>query len=332
MVLPPTWMMGKNAELFRSRLLQDPRVEYVSASGYLPAGPTDNNNFFVYADNNSSQMVKTLRYDVDYQYIPTLGMKMVAGRNFSKEFGTDSAGIILNETAARQLGWDMNALGHTISQSNNDGRKRVYHVIGIVRDFNFRSLHERISPLVMTLGDNSGAIIVKVMTKEIAPLLTALKQQWAELVPGEPFEYSFMDDRFNDTYRTEQKIGSILAIFASLTIFVACMGLFGLAMFTAQQRTKEIGIRKVIGASVTDVVGLLSRDFLKLVIIANLIAWPLAWYAMHRWLQDFAYHIEIGWWVFALAAVMAVSIALITVSFQAIKTALVNPIKSLKSE
>jgi putative ABC transport system permease protein len=332
MVLPLTWTMGKNAELFRSRLLQDPRVENVSMSGYLPAGPTNENNFIVYPDNNSGQLVKTLRYYVDDQYIPTLGMKMVAGRNFSKEYGTDSAGIIVNETAAKQFGWGMNALGHSITQSNNDGKPVVYRVIGIVKDFNFRSLHERISPLVMTMGEYSGAIIVKVKTKEIASLLTSMKRQWAELVPGESFEYSFMDDRFNNTYLTENKIGSTLAIFAGLTIFVACLGLFGLAMFTAQQRTKEIGIRKVIGASVTDVVGLLSRDFLKLVIIANLIAWPLAWYAMHRWLQDFAYHIEIGWWVFALAAVMAVSIALVTISFQAIKTALVNPIKSLKSE
>jgi putative ABC transport system permease protein len=332
MVLPETGLLGKNAELFRSRLLQDPRVGNMSTSGYLPAGPSYNNTFIVYPDDNTSQLVKTLRYYVDYQYIPTLGMHMVAGRNFSKEFGRDSISIILNETAARQLGWGMDALGHSITQSNNDGKPIAYRVIGIVKDFNFKSLHERISPLVMTLGDNSGAIIVKVKTKEIAPLLTSIKHQWAELVPGEPFSYSFMDDRFNDNYHIEQKIGSILAIFAGLTIFVACLGLFGLAMFTAQQRTKEIGIRKVIGASVTDLVGLLSRDFLKLVIIANLIAWPLAWFAMNKWLQDFAYHIEMSWWIFALAAVMTVLIALITVSFQAIKTALVNPVKSLKSE
>lgn len=332
MVLPETWLMGKNAAVFRTRLMEDPRVENVSTSGFLPAGPSFNNNFIVYPDNNSNQLVKTLRYEVDYQYIPTLGMQMEAGRNFSKEFGRDSAAIILNETAARQFGWGTNALGHSITQSNNDGNIIHYQVIGIVKDFNFRSLHERISPLVMTIGDNSGAIIVKVKTKEIAPLLSSIKRLWTELAPGEPFAYSFMDDRFNNTYQTEQKIGSILAIFAGLTIFVACLGLFGLAMFTAQQRTKEIGIRKVIGASVADVVGLLSRDFLKLVIIANLIAWPLAWFAMNKWLQDFAYHIEISWWIFVLAAVMAVSIALITVSFQAIKTALVNPVKSLKSE
>lgn len=331
LVLQETYWLGKNEEAFRRQLLQDPRVVNVSTSGYLPAGPTNNNNFFVYAEDNASQ-VKTLRYDVDYQYIPTLGMQLVAGRNFSKDFATDAAGVILNETAAKAFGWGNNALGHTITNANNQGEKVTYRIIGVVKDFHFKSLHERISPLVMVLGNNSGTVIVKVKTQDIADLLKRMKKQWGDFTADVPFSYSFLDDRFNDTYQSEQKIGRILALFAGLTIFVACLGLFGLATFTAEQRTKEIGIRKVLGATVTNIVGLLSKDFLKLVLIANLIAWPLAWWVMNQWLQDFAYRIEIDWWVFALAGVSALLIALFTVSFQAIKAAVANPVKSLRME
>lgn len=332
LVLPGTGILGKNAGIFRDKLLQDPRVAGVSTSGYLPAGPSYDNNFIVYSDNNKTQLVKTLRYETDYQYIPTLGMEMTIGRNFSNSYGSDSTAVILNETAAKALGWGNDAIGHTITRSDNDGRNVVYHVIGIVKDFHFRSLHERISPLVMTLGDNSGAIIVKVKTKDVAGLLSSINKQWAVLAPGELFDYSFLDERYNNTYQTEQKMGLILGIFACLTIFVACMGLFGLAMFTAQQRTREIGIRKVIGASVSDVVALLSKDFLRLVILGNLLAWPLAWYGMHKWLSTFAYRIDLSWWTFLLAGVLAVLISLATVAFQAVKTALINPVISLKAE
>jgi len=332
LVLPETWLLGQKEDVFRNQIMQDPGVVNVSTSGYLPAGPSNNNNFTIYPETNSTQLVKTLRYDVDYNYIPTLGMQLALGRNFSKEYGTDSSGVILNETAAKTLGWSQNALGHTISNSDNEGHKMTYRVIGVVKDFHFKSMHERISPLVMVMAKNSGTVIVKVKTKDLTGLLANLKKQWDQLTTEAPFTYSFLDERFNDTYRAEQKIGTILGLFAGLTIFVACLGLFGLATFMAEQRTKEIGVRKVLGASVTSIVALLSKDFLKLVAIAIVLAVPVAWYVMDKWLEDFAYKIDMTWWVFALAGALAVSIALLTVSFQSIKAALMNPVRSLRSE
>jgi len=331
-LLFPEYALGSKAKVFRQQLQQDPRVVRVSSSGYLPAGPSNNNNYTVYPDENTTQLVKTLRYEIDDQYIPTLSMKVILGRNFSPAFATDSTGIILNETAAKTFGWGQDALGHTLTYANNEGSKTTYRIIGVVQDFHFKSLHEPISPLVMTLGNNAGTLIAKVKTQDMADLLATSKKHWNWLTAEEPFDYAFLDERFNQTYQSEQKIGRILGIFAGLTIFVACLGLFGLATFTAEQRRKEIGIRKVLGASVTNIVSLLSQDFLKLVLLANLLAWPLAGWVMHRWLQDFAYRIDLGWWVFALAGVSALLIALLTVGFQALKAALANPVKSLRSE
>ncbi len=332
LVLPETGLLGKKENVFRNQIMQDPRVINVSTSGYLPAGPSNNNNYTVYPETNSTQLVKTLRYDVDYNYIPVLGMQMAYGRNFSKDYGTDSSGVILNETAAKTFGWNDKALGHTVTNTNNDGKKTTYRVIGVVKDFHFKSLHERIAPLVMVLGNNAGTVIVKVKTKDISGLLASLKTNWNHLMANAPFTYSFLDERFNETYLAEQKIGRILGLFAGLTIFVACLGLFGLATFTAEQRTKEIGVRKVLGASVSSIVVLLSKDFLKLIAIAIVLAIPVAWYTMNRWLQDFAYKVDIEWWVFVLAGLLSIGIALLTVSFQSVKAALMNPVKSLRSE
>ena len=328
----PAWMLGKNSGVFREQLLNDPRVASISNSGYLPAGPSDGNNFFVYPGENPNQVVKTLRYEVDENYIPTLGIELLTGRNFSKNFATDSFGVVLNETAAKIFGWGANAMGHTISTTDKSGKTISYQVIGIVKDFHFKSLHELISPLVMVLAPNPGMMVVKLKTSDVAGVLATVKKRWTDLGSEEPFTYSFLDDRFNNTYQSEQKIGWILAIFAGLTIFVACLGLFGLAKFTAEQRTKEIGIRKVLGASVAGIVNLLSIDFLKLVLAAFIIASPIAWYIMNKWLQDFAYRINITAWVFVLAALLAVVITIMTVSFQAMKAAVANPVKSLRTE
>ena len=332
-VLHDTYVLGKQEEIFRQQLLQDPRVVNASVSGFLPVGPTNTENSVVLPENNAAQSVSTRQYFVDYTYIPTLGMQIIAGRNFSKDFASDSTGMIINEAAARAFGWGKNVLGRKVSRFiNNEGDKKEYRVIGIVKDFHFESLHERITPLLMILGNNSGSIIVKAKTKDITGLLSLMKNQWNSFTADAPFAYTFMDERFAETYQAEQKVGRILSIFSGLTIFVACLGLFGLATFTAEQRTKEIGIRKVLGASLTNIVALLSRDFLKLVLIANVLAWPLAWWAMHKWLQDFEYRTSIGWWVFGIAGISALFIALLTVSYQAIKAAIANPVKSLRSE
>ena len=331
-IVQEAYWLGKNQEVFRQQLLQDPRVSNVSASGYLPAGFSYNNNFLVYPDNKSDQIVKTLRYDVDYDYIPTLGMQMVDGRNFSRTFGADSTGIIINEETVKAFGWGKNAIGHNLTRTENDGSALTFHVIGVVKDFHFKSFHETISPLVMVLSNNYENIIVKAKTRDMAGLLSTMKKKWADLKAEVPFNYSFLDDRFKNIYQAEQKIGEILGIFAGLTIFVACLGLFGLATFTAEQRTKEIGIRKVLGATVSSIVSLLSKDFLRLVFIAFVIASPVAWFMMNKWLQDFAYRTNISWWIFVLAAALAIAITIITVSFRAIRAAVNNPVDSLRSE
>lgn len=331
-VLPQTYLLGNKEQIFSEQILRDPRVKNVSTSGYLPAGPTANNNFFIYPENSISQILKTLRYEVDHNYIPTLGIEIAAGRNFSKDYSTDSAAAILNETAAKALGWTGNAVGHFLSNSNNHGQRAQYRVIGVVKDFHFKSMHEKISPLVMVLGNQSGNIIVKAKTTDIPGLLTTMRKEWNALTAETPFSYSFMDDRLNQTYKEEQKVGLILTIFAGLTIFVACLGLFGLGMFTAEQRRKEIGVRKVLGANVIQIVSLLSKDFLRLVLIASAVAFPLAWWIMSKWLEDFAYRIGIGWWVFVIVGTGTIVIALLTVSYQAFKAAISNPVNSLRTE
>jgi putative ABC transport system permease protein len=340
MVVQESFWLGKNVDVFRQQLRQDPRVASVSASGYLPAGSTYNNNFFVSPDQND-KLVKTLRYEVDQYYLGTLGMELAQGRNFSPAFGADSSGAILNQTAVRAFGWDKQSdgvktgsmkdvIGRTISKMDN-GVKQTWHVIGVVKDFNFRSLHERITPVVMTLGGDNGTTIVKVRTADVAGVLASTKKLWTGLKAEAPFSWSFLDDRFNDTYKAEQNVGLILTIFAGLTIFVACLGLFGLATFTAEQRTREIGIRKVLGADVLGIVRLLSTDFLKLVLLAFLLAAPVAWFAMNKWLEDFAYRISISWGVFLLAAFLALTITIITISFRAIRAATANPAATLRT-
>ena len=332
LIVQDTYWLGNNQRFFREQLERDPRVASVSASGYLPAGSSFSNNFLVYADNNTSQYINTRRFEVDDDYIPTLGMEMKEGRNFSKAFGTDSTGMIINETAVQAFGWK-NGVGHTITEPNRDSSRKVYHVIGVVKDFHFRSLRELITPLVMTCsGDGGSTLIVRTKTRDVAGLLAATQKRWTDLKAGAPFSYSFLDDRFQDAYKSEQNIGRILGIFAGLTIFVACLGLFGLATFTAEQRKKEIGIRKVLGANTASVVALLSKDFIRLVGLAFCISAPLAWLVMNKWLQDFAYRITIGWWVFVVAAGLAMLITVLTIGLRAIRAARANPINSLRSE
>lgn len=332
LLIGETYLLGKNEALLHNQLKKDARVENVSTSSFLPAGPSNSNNFIVYPDFKETQLVKTLRYHVDPQYIPTLGMQMVAGRNFSETLASDSNAIILNETGAKAFGFKNDALEHKVTYSMNGGRKQSYTVIGIVKDFHFKSLHQPISPLVMTLGDNTGSIIARINSKDVSGLLSSVKKQWSSITMEEPFVYSFLDERFRQTYEKEQKMGLILTIFAGLTIMVGCLGLFGLAAFTAEQRTKEIGIRKVLGASVSGVVTMLTKDFLKLVAIAFVIACPIAWFIMSKWLQDFAYRVTIQWWVFLIAAIAAIFITLVSVSLKAVKAAIANPVKSLRSE
>ena len=331
--IPNSYLLGKNEQAFKQQVLQDPRVISATASWYKPAGPSNYNNAMAYPQDNSNLAVNGVDFHIDEQYIPTMGMHIMNGRNFSKDFTTDSFAIILNETAAKALGWNSaTAIGKTvIRQNSNRGNNIPFHVIGVVKNFNFKSLHEAVSPLYMSLNPEGG-LIFKIKTTDVAGLLASMKKDWDSYKVDEPFTYNFMDDLFNKTYSAEQKTSAILNLFSILTIFVACLGLFGLATYMAEQRTKEIGIRKVLGASVGQVTGMLSKEFVKLVLIASLIAFPAAWWAMNKWLQSFAYRITVSWWVFAVAGLAALFIALLTVSFQSIKAAIANPVKSLRTE
>ena len=333
LTIPNSWVLGKNEQVYKQDILKDARIVGATVSWYKPAGPSNNNNALAYPEGHDNQIMKTLEYHVDEQYIPIFGMQMAAGRNFSAAFATDSLAMIINENAAKAFGWGTaNAIGKTVIRQNSDrGKDARFHIVGVVKDFNFKSLHEPITPLLMTLQPEGG-LIFKIRTADVPGLLATMKKQWEAFNTGEPFTYAFMDELYNKTYAAEQKTGTILNIFSLLTIFVACLGLFGLATYAAEQRTKEIGVRKVLGASVMQVTQMLSTEFLKLVLIASFIAFPVAWWAMNGWLQSFAYRIEIRWWVFAVAAFAALLIALLTVSLQAIKAAIANPAESLRTE
>jgi putative ABC transport system permease protein len=259
-------------------------------------------------------------------------MELLKGRNFSKQYGGDSAAVIINESAARILGF-ADPLGKKIYSSNGTaGASTAFTIVGVVKNFNFESLRQNIGPLCFRLGYNKWVTAFKVSASDVTNLLAMISSKWKAMAPGMPFSYQFLDDAFDSMYRTEQKVGKVALSFAILAIFIACLGLFGLAAYMAEQRTKEIGVRKVLGASVPNIVTMLSKDFARLVMISALIAFPVAGFAMHRWLQDFAYRIDLAWWIFVCAAVITLLIAVGTVLFQAIKAALANPVKSLRTE
>jgi putative ABC transport system permease protein len=275
-------------------------------------------------------MVLTNLY-IDAHYIPTLGMQMVKGRNFSPDYPTDSAGVILNESAVALLGWK-DPLKERLYQPDDSMRPRAFPVIGVVRDFNFSSMHDKIGPVVMTLSDNRRNLAIRLRPGDIHSSVNKIEAKWKEFANGVPFSYTFMDDDFNKLYHAEAQTGQLFVAFAAFAILIACLGLFGLVTYATEQRTKEIGIRKVLGARVTRIVALLSRDFAKLVLIAALIAFPVAWWAMHQWLQSFTYRTDINWWIFPLAGAAAFVIAMATMCFQTIRAALANPVSSLRAE
>jgi len=328
MVLRESYLLGNKESVFRDQILAEPGVSSITMSGFMPAGPTDNNMMGVYPGEQQEAIRRTLVYNIDEQYLSTMGMELVTGRNFSATPAADSLHAIINETAVRIFGLGENPIGQVLTA---DGGKRKLTVIGVVKDFHFRSLHEAIAPLIM-LNNPYGGLIIRTNTKDVAALVASISTKWQAFETGEPFSYAFLDDLYNETYVVEQKMGDVLKIFGLLTILVACLGLFGLVTFTAEQRVKEIGIRKVLGANVSQIVSLLSRDLILLVAISFIIAFPLGFYLMDKWLQDFAYRIEIRWWVFVLAGSATILIAFLTMSVKTIKSALINPVDSLRSE
>jgi putative ABC transport system permease protein len=334
LVLENTNALKSATGAFREDILKINGVQSATMTGFLPtsAWRTDY-PLFKDASGDAAKAASMQVWDVDENYIPTLGMKMVQGRNFSREFPTDSTGIIVNESAARLLGFrdPVNKDLYALDDFPKPDLTRL-HVLGVVKDFNFNSLREEVTPLAIRWRRQNGRIAARISTQNTANLITRIESKWKEMAPGQPFHYSFMNEDFDKLYRTEQETGKLCITFAALAIFIACLGLLGLAMFTAEQRTREIGIRKVLGASVGGILSLLTGDFLKLVIIAVVMASPLAWWLMTKWLQSFAYRTSINWTVFALATGAALLTALVTISLQAIKAALANPVKSLRSE
>jgi putative ABC transport system permease protein len=271
----------------------------------------------------------TAFWPVDENYISTLGIKLIAGRNFSSQMASDSLAMIVNEAFVKKLG-QKDPLNQTLYRTSYGLQK--YHIIGVIKDFHFSSLKDEIKPLALYYSEDRGAITARVKTADITGLMSQIESRWKDLTPNNQFSYSFMDADFDATYRSEQRIGTIFICFTTLAICIACLGLFGLAAYAAEQRNKEIGIRKVLGASVSTIVNMLSMDFIKLVFIAIIIASPAAWWAMNKWLEGFAYRISIQWWIVALAGFTALFIAFITISFQSIRAAIANPVKSLRSE
>lgn len=338
-IVDNAYALGDQVEVYREEIKKQPGIKSVTVSSYLPVPSSRSNNTFVTSrEFRQDNAINMGQWQVDFDYLETLGLEMADGRYFDRSFSTDSSGIILNETAAAILGWE-NPIGQRLYQptDNVTGQPNPedfeeYTIIGVVKDFHWESLRENIGPMSMMIGRSTGHVSCKFSAAESASVVQSLEAQWKKLSPEQPFSYRFMDNSFSSMYEAEQQIGSIALTFALLAIFISCLGLFGLASFTAEQRTKEIGIRKVLGANTPQIVQLLSKDFLRLVLVALVIATPIAWYSMQQWLQDFAYRIEINWWVFVLAGFAAVLIAILSVSFQSVRAALANPVDSLRGE
>ncbi|MBS1947255.1 MAG: ABC transporter permease [Bacteroidetes bacterium] len=329
--------LNNGYESFRNTLLQNTGIKEVGRSSRIPTGRLLDGMGASAPGNDSMVPVKAdIRFvATDYDFIPVYGVEMAGGRNFSRDYGTDTSNFVLNEAAVKAIGWKtpQQAVGKNFRYGNTAG-----HVIGVMKDFHFESLHQSIAPLIFIMPvpvPNQtfyNFISIKISGQHISSSLATIQKTWEKYLPDFPYQYTFLEENFDKLYASEQKQETIITTFACIAIFIACLGLFGLSAFAITQRVKEIGMRKVLGANVSGIVALLSKDFLKLVGIAAIIAFPIAYFAMNNWLKDFAYRIHIQWWVFLIAGILAAIIAFVTVSFQAIKAAVANPVKSLRTE
>jgi len=315
-------------QLFKNQSMQMAGIKDISRITDVPTQIENGTGGVEWEGKDPNSDIQFTQSAVGYDFIKTMHLQLAQGRDFSKDFATDSVGYIINESALKRIAYK-DPIGKPLTFWQKKGT-----IIGVLKDFHFNSLHVPINPIVLRLGENIGwgAAIVRTETSKTKEALVNLEKVCKNLNPKFPFTYKFSDEEYQKLYKSEQVVSHLARYFAFLAIFISCLGLLGLVIFTAEQRTREIGIRKVLGATVSNVVGLLSKDFLKLVFIANLISWPLGWWAMSKWLQNFEYRTAINWWVFVLAGFAAVLIALVTTSFQAIKAAIANPVKSLRSE
>jgi putative ABC transport system permease protein len=324
-------------ETFRQQLATMPGVMHASISTSLPTMKSFGDRYVPDPTGVKETVANDIllnSFMVDEEFIPTLKVQLLQGRNFSKDFN-DSTSVILNETAVKQIGWKEPIGKYMTYPGNGDQR---FKVVGVVKDFDVESIRNTMAPFALfhpsskTYRTGTSYIIASIASEKAKTILGKLEDKWKSFAPETPFEFSFLDKNFEAMYTSEQRMGAVFGVFTTLSILVACLGLFGLSVYTAERRKKEISVRKVLGASVQGLVNLLSKEFVKLVLIAAAIAFPVAWWAMTKWLQDFKYRINIEWWVFAFSAVLAMMIAIITISFQAIKAAVANPVKSLRSE
>jgi len=319
---------------FKDEVKQITNVKGITATNRI-AGDEMGRAFNVHrADDTSGNNLTVRNMGADYDFINVYGIKLLAGRNFFRlDYNADYNklhNILINASAVTLFGFSSNedAIGKSITMFN-----KKWDIIGVINDYHQKSLRYPLEPLLLQpFYGTYNPISVKVSTANLAATIEAIKAKYAAFFPGNLFNYYFLDEKFNAQYKDEQLFGKAFSIFSVFAIFIACLGLLGLSLFATTQRTKEIGVRKVLGASVSNIVMLLSKDFIRLIIIAFVIASPVAWWIMHNWLQDFAYRINISWWIFFAAGLLAVIIALATISFQAIKAAIANPVKSLRTE
>ncbi|HYF33512.1 MAG TPA: ABC transporter permease [Chitinophagaceae bacterium] len=327
----PYQELVKNFTSIKESILSLAPVVSVSAAAGLP-GRSGWQGQLVWAADRPSEETQTMEViPVEHDYVKTLGLKIISGRDYSKDFSTDARhGMLLNEQACKAFGWKPDeAIGKRLSTSGMDSG----YVIGVMADFHQHGLQSRIGPIATFIAPYAlGYIAVKLKPGDVSSTVQQIEKYWKSKFPGYSFDYFFLDDDFNMQYKAEQRISTTFSLFSLLAVFIACLGLFALATFMAERRKKEVGIRKVLGASVANVTALLSKDFLKLVLFANVIAWPVGWWVMDRWLQDYEYRIGLNWKLFLLAGIGSILIALLTISFQAIKAALANPVKSLRTE
>lgn len=324
--------MIENQESVKNQLLVNPNVIAASFSLFVPSDALLNSYGGKRLDRGQPEPLgfRLAATDVDYDFFDTFGIDIVAGRKFSRDYATDdSLAFIINETAVKKFGWQSNeeAVGKPLEYGGTRGR-----IIGVAKDINFESLHNEIIPQVYLVTNNFNDLSIKVKPENLQATISFLEKFWNQWEHDFPFEYNFFDEEFDQLYKSEQKLGELFSVFSILAICVACLGLLGLTAFAAEQRTKEIGIRKTLGASVPGIVALFSKEFLLLIVIANIIAWPITYYAMNKWLSTFAYAIDLNVIPFLVSGFIALTIALVTVSYQAIKAAMVNPINSIRYE
>jgi len=334
LIINDTYAAGKQVQSFKEEVQKLGQVKNVSLSGFLPTPSYRNSSsFFKEGAMEQENTINMQNWDVDHDYISTLDMEIIAGRDFNPSFAADSTATILNESAVAILGMKPEeALGVRISNEMGLENPKFYKIIGVIKNFHFESLRNEISSLSLYLDRSTGSMAVKLAAGDFSNTIANIENIWKEVAPGQPFNYEFLEDSFNKTYEAEKRLGHVFVIFTILSILIACLGLFGLAAFNAQKRTKEIGVRKVMGASVSQITYELTLDFLKLVGIAILISIPIGWYAMSKWLEDFSYRIDMSIGTFIVAALLAIIISILTVGYQSIKAAIVNPIKSLRTE